>query len=385
MQIFVVQASGHTATLDCREGDGVDGLLHQLESARGAREWEVEDESERSRLVFGGFQLREDDKRSLEELGLKEGSTVTELLSVQGGGGDGGTKAIQRKYLQSVQLKKVDVKRDMEEELRTKWHNCAVSGKPLVAPIVACEMGFIFIKEEILKSIISKTLPGAFSHIRKMKDLFELNLTENGEFDNQEAVTWQGGGAQIGTKDRYQCPVTGRPANGRNSFVALRPCGHCISDGALKQLGGGECVVCSTPFDKDKDMISLNQTPDNLVKARKALTDSRAAEKEARAASAAEGGESKKRSGISKEESAAKKAKIQALVGAGSSVKSVNGALSSSITKSAQLGIAAHAATASADPVYKSMFKDKKKKGDNDGYTAPWGQGAMAGVFGGRC
>lgn len=136
-----------------REGDGVDGLLHQLESARGAREWEVEDESERSRLVFGGFQLREDDKRSLEELGLKEGSTVTELLSVQGGGGDGGTKAIQRKYLQSVlpssrpcalafpqrcrnpedgrqqddvrapeqvQLKKVDVKRDMEEELRTK-------------------------------------------------------------------------------------------------------------------------------------------------------------------------------------------------------------------------------------------------------------------------
>ena len=32
-------------------------------------------------------------------------------------------------------------------------------------------------QEEILKSIISKTLPPAFSHIRKMKDLFELNLT----------------------------------------------------------------------------------------------------------------------------------------------------------------------------------------------------------------
>jgi len=82
-----------------REGDGVDGLLHQLESARGG---EVEDESEQSRLVFGGFQLREDDERSLEELGLKEGSTVTELISVQGGGGDGGTTAIQRKYLPSV-------------------------------------------------------------------------------------------------------------------------------------------------------------------------------------------------------------------------------------------------------------------------------------------
>ena len=85
-----------------REGDGVDGLLHQLESVRGAGAREVEDESEQSRLVFGGFQLREDDERSLEELGLKEGSTVTELISVQGGGGDGGTTAIQRKYLPSV-------------------------------------------------------------------------------------------------------------------------------------------------------------------------------------------------------------------------------------------------------------------------------------------
>ena len=61
--------------------------------------------------------------------------------------------------------------------------------------------------------------------------------------------------------------LAGRPANGRNCFVVLRPCGHCISESGLKQLGGGECLVCDTPFDKvpkprnSKPKVTRTQNP----------------------------------------------------------------------------------------------------------------------------
>jgi hypothetical protein len=364
-----------------RADDGVDGLLQQLGGSPCALEQDKLGGGER-RLVFGGFQLSEDDQRSLEELGMKEGSTVTELLSLCGGGGDGGTKAIQRAYLPSVKVVKRDVKRDMEEELRAKWHNCAVSGKPLVAPMVACELGFIFIKEEILKKIITKDVPPIFSHVRKMKDLFEINLKENQDYDEAKGKTF---GAEISVKDRWICPITSRPANGRNHFVALRPCGHCFADAAVKQLGSGECVECGAAFDKGKDVVHLNQAGDELAKARKALEARRAEEKVARAAAAAEGcGEGKKRSALSREEAAAKKAKIDALVGAGANVAGVNGMLSSTISKSAALASKTHEGRSQADAVYASMFKKKSKDDKSDGYDAFWGQGAMAGVLGGR-
>lgn len=50
-------------------------------------------------------------------------------------GGDGGTTALQRKYLRSVQKKSVKEVADKSEILASKWSTCHISGEPLQEPV----------------------------------------------------------------------------------------------------------------------------------------------------------------------------------------------------------------------------------------------------------
>mmetsp|Transcript_47465 Transcript_47465/g.148472 ORF Transcript_47465/g.148472 Transcript_47465/m.148472 type:complete len:86 (+) Transcript_47465:250-507(+) len=77
-----------------------------------------------------------------------------------------------------------------------------------------------------------------------------------------------------------------------------------------------------------------------------------------------------------------KKAKIEKLCGAGMKVGEIHASLTNTIAKSANLGTEAHANKAKENQVYASMFKKHNK--DAKEYDAAWGQGAMAGVLGGR-
>jgi len=323
------------------------------------------------RLVHGGAVLRSK-RRPLCDYGVRDGSTVFELSSLVGGGGDGGTTASQRKFNVQHSWKKKDVVRDQSEEQRARFHHCAASGQPLREPIVACDLGFIYNKEEVMKQLLGKTLHSSLSHVR-LKDLFEIKLEPG----------------PAGSEDRFMCPITARPTNGKTPFVVVKGCGHVVSEQALKQVGGSICVVCSAPYAK-KDVVPLYPGAEVVAQRRKALEETRAEEKAAREALKAAGADGKKDKRAAtgaddKDSKAAKKARLEALIGggAGSKVGQVNGALSNTISKSAANGVGTHENRAKLDPVYASMFKKGGDPNDKNN-DAVWGQGAMAGVLGGR-
>jgi hypothetical protein len=178
------------------------------------------------RMVFGGIQMQRD--KPLGMYGVKDGSTVFATSSLLGGGCDGGTTALQRKFMSQATTKKNDEARDLSDELRAKWEMCAASGAFLYEPIVCCELGYLYNKEAILKQMATKSAHANFKHVRRLKDLVTLQLTPNPDYDpskgSQTTLDW----ASIPAK--YVCPITLKPANGKCPFIAIRPCGHVLSE-----------------------------------------------------------------------------------------------------------------------------------------------------------
>lgn len=185
-----------------------------------------ETDENQSRVIFGGIQLREG--KPLTGYGVKNGSTLFATCSLFGGGCDGGTTALQRKFMSQATTKLKDEARDLSDELRAKWEMCAASGAFLYEPIVCCELGYLYNKEAILKQMATKTAHANFKHVRRLKDLVTLQLTPNPDYDpskgSQTVLDW----AAIPAK--YVCPITTKPANGKCPFVAIRPCGHVLSE-----------------------------------------------------------------------------------------------------------------------------------------------------------
>lgn len=168
-------------------------LLSSLEEQdAAARQFELPNLRAGRRLVHGGAVLRST-RSTLCEYGVRDGSTVFEVHSLVGGGGDGGTTATQRKYLRHPSIKKATVM-DESDKQRARWHHCAASGEPLREPLVACELGYIFNKEEVMKHLLAKTLHENFSHLRKLKDLFEIKMEHNPDYDDTTSNAKNEGG-----------------------------------------------------------------------------------------------------------------------------------------------------------------------------------------------
>ena len=179
-----------------------------------------------ARLLFAGNQLVKGN--SLELYGVKEGSTLFEVPYVFGGGCDGGTTALQRKFMSQATTKKADEIRDLSDELRAKWEMCAASGKPLYDPIVCCELGYLYNKESILQQMADKSAHANFKHVRRLKDLITLQLHPNPDYDPAKGAKTRLDWAAAPAK--FVCPITLKPANGKCPFVVVRTCGHVLSE-----------------------------------------------------------------------------------------------------------------------------------------------------------
>lgn len=104
---------------------------------------------------------------------------------------------------------------------------CALSGEPLAAAIRACSKDQLY-NANAVAALVAKARPQRdprFSHISSVeRDTF--------------AVKWAGSrAAQPGGPDSpWICPATGLVADGRNPFVALSPCGHVVSQKAVRSI-----------------------------------------------------------------------------------------------------------------------------------------------------
>uniref|UniRef100_A0A1A7WCS5 Replication termination factor 2 n=1 Tax=Iconisemion striatum TaxID=60296 RepID=A0A1A7WCS5_9TELE len=190
-------------------------------------------------------------------------------------GCDGGT--IPKRHELVKGPKKVE-KVDKNAELAAKWKHCGLSQEKLRRPIVACELGRLYNKDAIIEYLLDKSAERpnaeAVTHIRGMKDIKELNLTDNPEWEGER---------RNAKGDRYEdihcgmfiCPVVGLEMNGKHRFCYLQTCGCVFSERALKEVKTEICHKCGDSF-KEDDIIVLNGTKEEIEKLRVKMEERRA-------------------------------------------------------------------------------------------------------------
>ncbi|XP_022617193.1 protein RTF2 homolog [Seriola lalandi dorsalis] len=190
-------------------------------------------------------------------------------------GCDGGT--IPKRHELVKGPKKVE-KVDKNAELAAKWKYCALSQEKLRRPIVACDLGRLYNKDAVIEYLLDKSADRpnaeAVAHIRGIKDIKELNLTDNPEWEGER---------RNAKGDRYEdihcgmfiCPVVGLEMNGKHRFSYLHTCGCVFSDRALKEVKTEICHKCGDPF-KDEDIIVVNGTKEEVEKLREKMEERRA-------------------------------------------------------------------------------------------------------------
>uniref|UniRef100_A0A673JAC5 Replication termination factor 2 n=1 Tax=Sinocyclocheilus rhinocerous TaxID=307959 RepID=A0A673JAC5_9TELE len=205
-------------------------------------------------------------------------------------GCDGGT--IPKRHELVKGPKKVE-KVDKNAELAAKWKYCALSQEKLKRPIVACELGRLYNKDAIIEYLLDKSAERpnteVAAHIRSIKDVKELNLTDN--------PAWEGERHNI-KGDCYEdmhcamfiCPVVGLEMNGKHKFLYLQTCGCVFSERALREVKTEICHKCGDPFQED-NLVMLNGSKEEVEKLQKAMEERRLKAKTAKTKSTSLNGE----------------------------------------------------------------------------------------------
>ena len=72
------------------------------------------------------------------------------------------------------EMVKVQKKKHKGRNQGTGAGECSLTKEPLQPPLVACQRGLIYNKEPLIKSMIEKTLPYEFRHIRRLANLIQI-------------------------------------------------------------------------------------------------------------------------------------------------------------------------------------------------------------------
>nr|CAD7429210.1 unnamed protein product [Timema monikensis] len=173
-------------------------------------------------------------------------------------GCDGGTIP---KRDELVRTKKKPEQKDKNSELSFRWQHCTISQTPLQSPIVSCGLGRLYNKVAVIEAILDRTnLPDVCQHIKSLKDVKDLQLTNNPSFKPSA----EKGDAYIDRQTSpYICPVIGLEMNGKFKFVFVWSCGCVVSERALKEVKTKTCHKCQKPF-SDVDIVIMNAEGDDL-------------------------------------------------------------------------------------------------------------------------
>lgn len=116
---------------------------------------------------------------TVAQMGLHDLDTLHLRPALRGGGGDGGsTCAESRSCYLEMYAKKKPSKVDRQDTVLARWTTCLLSSEPLTPPCVVDKLGNILNKEAVLRALQSKSMPGGLRHIRGLKDVMDVKLTE---------------------------------------------------------------------------------------------------------------------------------------------------------------------------------------------------------------
>ncbi|XP_038605837.1 replication termination factor 2 isoform X1 [Tachyglossus aculeatus] len=162
---------------------------------------------------------------------------------------------------------------DKNAELVAQWNYCTLSQEILRRPIVACELGRLYNKDAVIEFLLDKSsekAPGqATSHIKSIKNVTELKLSDNPAWEGDKGST-KGDKFDDLQRARFICPVVGLEINGRHRFCFLRGCGCVFSERALKEVKAEVCHTCGAAFQED-DVIVLNGNKEDVEMLRKRM------------------------------------------------------------------------------------------------------------------
>ncbi|XP_073436771.1 replication termination factor 2 isoform X1 [Dendrobates tinctorius] len=188
-------------------------------------------------------------------------------------GCDGGT--IPKRHELVKGPKKVE-KIDKNAELVARWYYCTLSQEKLKRPIVTCELGRLYNKEAVIEFLLDKSTdkPHADSaaHIKSIKNVIELNLSDNPAWTGDKGNTK--GDKYDDQRAQFICPVVGLEMNGKHRFCVLRHCGCVFSERALKEIKTDVCHKCGANF-TDNDVILLNGDKDEVELLRRKMEERR--------------------------------------------------------------------------------------------------------------
>ncbi|KAG0302757.1 hypothetical protein BGZ98_007258 [Dissophora globulifera] len=142
---------------------------------------------------------------------------------------------------------------------RVQWFTCALSKKPLVAPVVSCSLGKLYNRDAILEFLLNRSAYGdgdlICKHIRSLKDVVTLQLEPNPSFSESHSPSLTNHDQE--PVSRYICPITIKEMNGKHRFVYLDTCGCVMSEQALKEVPSKTCIKCAKAFESF-NVIVLN-------------------------------------------------------------------------------------------------------------------------------
>jgi len=211
------------------------------------------------RLVLGGKQLEIAptlaNGHADEKINPSLPTTLHLVLRLRGGGADGGTAATNRNYLRAADLGKTKAKSrsELDNQRAEKLTTCALSGAPLVAPICADKLGYLYNKEAVIHFLLQdkavRQADKKFKHIRKLKSVVECDFTspiESSSSSSSSSSSYSSSSTTGETKAdsasidpnilRAVCPVTLRPMNKKHPFVVLWKTGKVYSAQAVREL-----------------------------------------------------------------------------------------------------------------------------------------------------
>lgn len=183
-----------------------------------------------------------------------------------------------------------------EQTSQLNWGVCPLSGDPLHPPVVCCQLGRLYNRSAIIEFLLgvgvfslrkAELEEAGFSHLRSLKCVTPVVLTENGDGK---------------THPRWACPVSGMLSNGQNKFVVLQGCGHVLSAKAASIVCGSDagagvdCPVCSG---ENQAKLPLFPSPEVLEQLREALQSAPRRAKSKRKGEGAGGGSRKAAKAVS--------------------------------------------------------------------------------------
>lgn len=213
-------------------------------------------------------------------------------------GNDGGSIARRDDLVRT--RAQAPVTQDRDELRHSVWTLCRVSRHRLQAPVMLDRLGQLYNKDGLIEYLLRRSKHTATEaenlaarHIRGLKDVRAVTLAPNPvrEAERGEALYYP-----------YACPLTQRPMNGKNKFVALWTCGCVLSEVGLRETAfpgaprkevatPTPCPQCGVPFQPaalwraaptvEDDVVALYPPPETQRALREQLAAQRKKRKSA--------------------------------------------------------------------------------------------------------